>query len=597
MTDAPRIYTTVGFDQPMRLRLNLNESVCVLENPLEELGNLDVDSLSRYPSRHQLTEAIATEVGVDSDRVVVTAGADQAIERIIRRCLAADRNVVLTHTPSFKMIDIFTGNSGGQLQQIGWLNEGFPVNEFVEAFTEDVALVVLVTPNNPTGNVIKVSDLKTIAAAAHKKQIPVLVDLAYVEFADENPISILKELPNVVVCRTFSKAFGLAGLRVGYLVAPDSATALEYQAESGPFPVSGVSLALAYRAMMQTEFRSRLVSIVRNSRIRLCELVTACGGVAQPSQGNFVFAEFEDAAQIWQKLVDQGVLIRKFEDAGLLENWLRITCPVNSSDELHFAKALASATGTQLDPVSYSVMDLGNDRQGETNKSGGRPVTQAQVSQSSSSEKNSANARVSDAITAVNAPGNRKASLVRKTRETDIKVEVNLDGTGQTTISTGIGFLDHMLTALAFHARFDLALTCEGDLHIDDHHTAEDCALALASAIDDALGERKGIVRFGYAYAPLDEALARTVIDLSGRPWPAVELGLIREMLGTLATENITHVFVSFAMALKCSLHVDVLRGTNDHHRAEAAFKSLALALRKAVARTTGDVPSTKGVL
>ena len=155
-----------------------------------------------------------------------------------------------------------------------------------------------------------------------------------------------------------------------------------------------------------------------------------------------------------------------------------------------------------------------------------------------------------------------------------------------------------MLTALAFHAGMDLTLKCDGDLYVDDHHTAEDCALALGAAIDGALGKRSGIKRFGYAYAPLDEALARTVIDLSGRPWPEIHLQLEREMIGQWACENIVHFFQSLAMALKCSLHVDVLRGTNDHHRAEAAFKSCAKALREAITRTDGEeVPSTKGVL
>ena len=154
-----------------------------------------------------------------------------------------------------------------------------------------------------------------------------------------------------------------------------------------------------------------------------------------------------------------------------------------------------------------------------------------------------------------------------------------------------------MLTALAFHSGLDLKLKCDGDLHVDDHHTAEDCAIALGTAIDGALGRRTGIKRFGYAYAPLDEAMARTVIDLSGRPWPEIHLQLEREMVGTWACENITHFFQSLAMTLRCSLHVDVLRGTNDHHRAEAAFKSCAKALREALTQTEGDVPSTKGVL
>ncbi|MEL6546287.1 MAG: imidazoleglycerol-phosphate dehydratase, partial [Myxococcota bacterium] len=141
----------------------------------------------------------------------------------------------------------------------------------------------------------------------------------------------------------------------------------------------------------------------------------------------------------------------------------------------------------------------------------------------------------------------RHATVTRKTKETEIEVQLTLDGTGQSKIESGIGFLDHLLTALAKHARFDLELKCAGDLHIDDHHTAEDCALSLGQALDEALGERKGVRRFAHAFAPLDEALARCVIDLSGRPHAKISLGLKREMLGTLACENVSHVLHSLA--------------------------------------------------
>ena len=191
----------------------------------------------------------------------------------------------------------------------------------------------------------------------------------------------------------------------------------------------------------------------------------------------------------------------------------------------------------------------------------------------------------------------RAATIDRTTRETRIGGRLGLDGSGEIRIDTGIGFLDHMLTALAFHAGWDLELECHGDLEVDDHHTAEDCALAVGEALDRALGDRTGIVRFGTGHAPLDEALARAVIDLSGRPWPEIHLGLTREALGGLATENITHIFTSLAMAARCALHVDVLRGGNDHHRAEAAFKATALALRQATAVVGSGVPSTKGSL
>ena len=192
----------------------------------------------------------------------------------------------------------------------------------------------------------------------------------------------------------------------------------------------------------------------------------------------------------------------------------------------------------------------------------------------------------------------RQASVTRTTYETDIQAMVSLDTPLDGEIKTGIGFLDHMLTALAKHSGISIALQCQGDLDVDGHHTSEDCALVLGSAMDECLGDRRGIRRFGSAYVPMDEALARAVIDLSGRPYAVVNLGLKRERIGQMATENITHVFQSLAMSLRASIHIDCLRGENDHHRSEAAFKALALALRDAVSRT-GDAQllSTKGVL
>jgi imidazoleglycerol-phosphate dehydratase len=192
----------------------------------------------------------------------------------------------------------------------------------------------------------------------------------------------------------------------------------------------------------------------------------------------------------------------------------------------------------------------------------------------------------------------RTATVVRETAETKLRVELTLEGDGRAEVSSGIGFLDHMLTSLARHSRVDLSLSCEGDLEVDDHHSAEDSALALGAAIDEALGDRSGIGRFGWAYAPLDEALARAVVDLSGRPHAEVELGLTNVRLGALSAQNAEHVIRSLAVAARATIHVEVLSGRNDHHRIEAAFKALALALRQAVALdgATG-VPSTKGVL
>lgn len=193
----------------------------------------------------------------------------------------------------------------------------------------------------------------------------------------------------------------------------------------------------------------------------------------------------------------------------------------------------------------------------------------------------------------------RISKLERSTRETQILLELALDGSRELDINTGLGFFDHMLTALAYHAKWDLRLRVVGDLEVDDHHTIEDTALALGQAFDVALGDKKGIRRFANAYAPLDESLCRTVVDISGRPTSVVDLQLVRDSIGPVACENLVHFFNSFATAAKLTLHVDVLRGENDHHKSESAFKSLALSLRSAVEviEDSHEVPSTKGAL
>jgi imidazoleglycerol-phosphate dehydratase len=193
----------------------------------------------------------------------------------------------------------------------------------------------------------------------------------------------------------------------------------------------------------------------------------------------------------------------------------------------------------------------------------------------------------------------RRATRDRATRETDVTVTLVLDGQGQSHIDTGVPFYDHLLQTLAKHARFDLQIEAAGDLQVDDHHVVEDTALVLGGCLDEALGDRAGIARFGTAYAPLDEALVRAVVDLSGRPFARVELPWRRPVIGGLALENCRHALQSFATAARLCLHLDCLAGDNDHHRAEAAWKALALALRTAVRRDGDDatVPSTKGVL
>lgn len=561
-------YQTPEFQNEITLQLSRNESKCAIDNLKDRLAELDPTLISSYPAHQELQNQLGVYCDIPADRIVVTAGGDDGIDRIIRHALRGSAKTIVTHAPSFEMVDIYCRNHGGSMAQVPWLEGDFPVKEFVDQINQETALAVLTSPNNPTGGVISLEVIEEVNQAAKKVGAKLLIDQAYIEFADQNPVASLTADDNIVIIRTFSKAWGLAGLRVGYLLAPSVEFANTMRNASGPFPVSAVSLELARLSLV--EFQNSMqhnAAQIKKFRELLIDLVIQCGGTPIETQGNFVLVKFQEADKIWKGLAEDGVGVRIFTDNIYLENQLRITCPTCPADYLQLAHSLCRLCDVDFETQKISLgLDHARD-----------------VENTLPQEPHSESGRIWDST--------------RQTKETSIELSINLDGSGLIEIETGIGFLDHMLTALAFHAGFDLKLKCDGDLFVDDHHTAEDCALALGTAIDNALGTRSGIKRFGYAYVPLDESLARTVIDLSGRPWPEIHLNLEREMIGTWACENITHFFQSLAMTLKCSLHVDVLRGRNDHHRAEAAFKSCAKALREALTQTSGEVPSTKGVL
>src|SRR5260370_22761982 len=194
----------------------------------------------------------------------------------------------------------------------------------------------------------------------------------------------------------------------------------------------------------------------------------------------------------------------------------------------------------------------------------------------------------------------RQAAVKRATKETDVEVVIDLDGVGPSGVATGIGFLDHMLDLLARHSRIDIAVKGKGDLHIDHHHTNEDVGIALGQAVKQALGEMKGITRYADVHVPMDEALTRVALDISGRPFLVFKAQFLRDKVGSFDTELVQEWFQAFAMNAGVTLHVATLYGTNDHHIAESCFKGLARVLRAAVAidpRAADEVPSTKGSL
>jgi imidazoleglycerol-phosphate dehydratase len=191
----------------------------------------------------------------------------------------------------------------------------------------------------------------------------------------------------------------------------------------------------------------------------------------------------------------------------------------------------------------------------------------------------------------------RSQTINRITKETNIQASLNLDGTKQIQIETGIPFFDHMLTLFAFHGNFDLNLLAKGDVYVDDHHTVEDCGIVLGQAINQALGDKKGIERYSSVYLPMDEALVRVVIDISNRPMLIFKGEFTRESIGGLSLENVKEFLKAFTTEARITLHIEILDGLNDHHKVEAIFKGLGRALKFAVKQTSEDLPSTKGVL
>jgi histidinol-phosphate aminotransferase/imidazoleglycerol-phosphate dehydratase/histidinol-phosphatase len=381
-----------------------------------------------------------------------------------------------------------------------------------EVGDDDPALTFSCRPNNPTGA------LGDLPAAQ-----PLAVDEAYYEYAGETAAALVED--GVVVIRTFSKAFGLAGGRVGYALA-DRDTAAELNRRQSPAPISTLSAALAVAALADPPDVSAQVE----ERERLARGLRALGLEPLPSHTNFLFVPVETPEELGAALLRSGLVVRVFPDG-----------------------------------IRASVRDAEDD-----------------------DRLLEGIARALDRPAPVAAEGGRRVRHVRSTAETRVRVRLALDGASRVRVATGAGLYDHFLEQLAFHAGFDLVLEAAGDLETGEHHTAEDAAIALGEALDRALGDRRGIARFGDAVVPMDEALARAAVDLGGRA--AAELRL--ELDPGLAD----HVLRSLAQAARAGLHVEA-EGRDPHHVAEAAFKAVGRALRTAVRAEGAGLPSTKGLL
>jgi histidinol-phosphate aminotransferase len=320
------------------LRLNSNEGPRAPQALLAELAALDPELLRRYPDATAVETALAARVGVTPDRVVVTAGADEALDRIYRAYAGPGRPVLLPE-PTFDMLERFAELASAPLVRVPWRTDVFPLDAILARLDKRIALVVIVSPNNPTGGVVSRDDVRRIAAAA--PQALVLLDQAYIEYADEDIASAALDLANVVVVRTMSKAWGLAGCRVGYAVGTRDVIAV-VRAAGAPYPVAGPSLALALSQLRRGDAALRAhVAQVRIERASLRQLLCARGVDARASQANFVFADFGPRATFVRAgLGAHGILVRDFPGRAGLETSLRITLPGDPADFERLTRAL-----------------------------------------------------------------------------------------------------------------------------------------------------------------------------------------------------------------------------------------------------------------
>jgi histidinol-phosphate aminotransferase/imidazoleglycerol-phosphate dehydratase/histidinol-phosphatase len=522
---------------PDAIKLDANE------NPFPPLaeGALAAN-LNRYPEPQpaRLKKAMAALYGVIPENLFVSRGADDAIDVLVRGFCRPAVDAVSICTPTFSAYAHFAALQGARVVEAK-LDADFDFDpaSFLAAVANEpnLKLAFLCSPNNPTGNPIAPADVLKVADALPETLI--VLDEAYLEFSDTPSLAAeATQRENLVILKTLSKAFGLAGARIGCAIGNPELIATAARALP-PYPLPSLSIEAAMSALAPSRraIHEERIARIKAQRDRLAPLFERSPIVTKVRSGggNFLFLEVDDPAALAAKLNRLGIRARFRPNAAA--GGVRLTIGTDAENE-----AALKAFGV------------------DTNE----------------------------------APA-RRAEAVRDTKETQIAVAVDLDSPAPRRIATGIPFYDHMLDQVAAHAGFSLILSCDGDLDIDAHHSVEDCAIAFGTALSRALGDRRGIGRFGFSL-PMDETEAHVLIDLSGRPYSVFEGSFEASHIGAYPTEMTPHVFRSLADSLGAAIHVKVT-GANDHHKTEACFKAFGRALRQAVRREGDALPSTKGVL
>lgn len=509
------------------------------ENPFD-------NGLNRYPDPHQkeLKRAVANLMGVEEEMIFIGgAGSDEAIDLCCRIFCNPGRDNVVAVAPTYGVYRVAADINDVEYREV-LLNDDFslPVGRLLDAADANTKIIWIGSPNNPTGNAFPVEDILEVA---ERFDGIVVVDEAYADFSEKG--SLLHEIgshPNVIVLRTFSKAWGLASLRAGMAFAVPEVAAV-FAKVKHPYNMNGPTQRQLIKLIEKGA--PEVVPLIVSERDRLAKALAEIPAVEKvyPSDANFILVKVADANAMYGYLIDRGIIVRNRSTQKMCDGTLRITV----------------GTPAQNDEIIEAIAEFGKD------------------------------------TPAAATAEQREGSVTRTTRETDIECTVNLDSNRGSHIDTGLKFFDHMLDQIPHHAGIGLQLTAKGDLQVDEHHTVEDVAIVLGKALDAALGDKRGIDRYGFAL-PMDDCRAIVLLDLGGRAELVWDVRFTREYVGDIPTEMFRHFFQSLSSAMKANIYVQA-RGDNNHHLAEAVFKAFARALKAAVHRQpfNYDLPSSKGLL
>lgn len=509
---------------------------------------IGVNGYSRYSGQQPIDalKALATFYDTSSKNVLITRGADEGIELLIRTFCRPTKDSIIINPPAFAMYQHSAVLHATNVIEVPMNMATFQldIDNIKAAKSETVKLVFLCSPNNPTGNLLPEADVRALLEHFSHDAL-VVVDEAYIDFSDHDGFqSWLPDYPNLILLRTFSKAQAAAGVRFGSILGHPKIIELLAKVHA-PYPVPEPVVDAVLKIMNpqnQDYLRAKRAELLEAKAQFEKDIATVEGVLTvYPTETNFTLMKVSDADGFCQRCRKLGFIIRNQSKQPGLENHVRIS--IGSPDQME--KLVAALKGTYQPKQAKD----------------------------------------------------RTATVLRETAETAIRVDVNLDQTSPVHIQTGIGFYDHMLEQIGRHGGFALSLECRGDLHVDPHHTIEDCAIALGQAIKQALGDKRGIGRYGFTI-PMDEALAQAAIDLSGRFHLEFNGDFPVDHVGDLPTDMVEHIFRSLAENLGATLHISV-KGDNAHHMVEGCFKAVARALRQAIRyeQNRDEMPSTKGAL